>query len=326
MAKKRQNADGVFHRFRLRTSEKERATPTELVKIKTRDGVPLCGMLFEPRWQDKSTTTAIWLPGLTDTFYGNLPLSQALAEGLNRHGISFAVFNTRGSAVAESEKVGPRNRRHKIWLGAAFEKFEDCVHDIKAMLSSMRGRGYGKIFLLGHSTGANKAVYYLSKTGGRGLSGVGLLGPISDIPGIKKGFGRKLKVALTFAGKETRAGRDNNLIPAGLSAGGLWSAKRLLSVATAGKPEDTFPYYDKKRRFYWASGANLPICVLIGGKDQHADRPVKEIYQRFQKEIPAPFFSGEIIKNADHGFRGKEKGVAKVLLGWIERAAAAEGK
>ncbi|MDO8664581.1 MAG: DUF1749 domain-containing protein [Candidatus Liptonbacteria bacterium] len=163
------------------------------------------------------------------------------------------------------------------------------------------------------------------KKRGHGLAGIGLLGPMSDIPGIKKDLGRKYKNSLEVAEKMVRRGRGDELLPLKITNDRFWSAARFLSVACEGMNEDTFPYYgstkfttgDQQRKFRWAKKVRLPVLVLIGSKEQHADRPVPEIMEAFRKQIPAKYFSGKIIKGADHGFRKKEKELGKDMAVWF---------
>ncbi|MDP3948800.1 MAG: DUF1749 domain-containing protein, partial [bacterium] len=184
-------------------------------------------------------------------------------------------------------------------------------------ISFCRKRGYKNIFLFGHSTGANKSAYYILKKHARGLSGIGLLGPMSDIPAMKKELGRKYKKALETAGKMVRRGKGNELLPMTMTNDKFYTAARFWSIAREGANEDTFPYYDSRRKFRWAKNVRLPVLVLIGSKEQHADRPVPEIMEAFRRQIPAKYFSGKIIKGADHGFRKKEKELGREMTKWI---------
>ncbi len=114
-----------------------------------------------------------------------------------------------------------------------------------------------------------------------------------------------------------RDGKGSELLPLKITGGLFYSASRFWSIAREGANEDTFPYYDSKRNFRWAKKVRLPVLVLIGSKEQHADRPVPKIMEAFRKQIPAKYFSGKIIKGADHGFRKKEKELGKEMANWI---------
>lgn len=302
----------------------------ELNQIKTKDGLRFEGILFQPK--KKNRIIAFWLTGLTGRFSHSPKRIHAIAEELGRKGISFAIFDHRGFGNINSLKVksekgnGGREKKSKYkYFGTSFEKFEDSILDIGAMIRFCRKRGYKKIFLFGHSTGANKSAYYILKKRARGLAGVGLLGPMSDIPGIKKDLGRKYKTTLETAGKMVKRGKGNELLPMTMTNGKFYSAARFWSIAKERMNEDTFPYYDPNgstklttgRKFHWAKKVRLPILVLIGSKEQYADHPVPEIMDAFRRQIPAKYFSGKIIKGADHSFKNKEKELGKEMAKWI---------
>ncbi len=295
----------------------------ELNQIKTKDGLRLEGLIFEPEKKSKTLrrgsgrAIALWLSGLTGRFSHQPARVNAVAGELGRKGISFAIFDHRGLGNVTSISVKKRNKNIYKFFGTSFEKFEESVLDIEAMVRFCRKRGYKKIFLFGHSTGANKSAYYILKKRGRGLSGVGLLGPVSDIPGIRENLGRQYKSAIETAEKMVKRGRGDELLPLKAAGGSLYTAARFLSIAREGMNEDTFPYYNSKRKFRWTKNLRLPVLVIIGSKEQHADRPVAEIMDRFRREIPAKYFSGKIIKGANHGFRKKEKELGKEMADWM---------
>ncbi|OGZ01162.1 MAG: hypothetical protein A3B13_03575 [Candidatus Liptonbacteria bacterium RIFCSPLOWO2_01_FULL_45_15] len=297
----------------------------ELNQIKTKDGLRFEGLVFAPK--RKTKTVALWLSGLTGRFSPSPKRIHAIAQALGRKGISFAIFDHRGlgninSLNVESKKSkggikrGIKKSKYK-YFGTSFEKFEQSVLDIEAMLRFCRKRGYKKIFLFGHSTGANKSAYYILEKGGHGLAGIGLLGPMSDIPGIKKDLGRKYKKALETAGKMVKRDKGEELLPLKMTGGQFYTAVRFWSIARERMNEDTFPYYDPKRKFRWAKKVRLPVLVLIGNKEQHADRPVPEIMEAFRKQIPEKYFSGKILKGANHSFKNREKELGREMANWI---------
>ena len=291
----------------------------ELCQTMTKDGLALQGLLAES--QRKGRTAAVWIGGLTSRATNNPERTAALAKTFTAHGIAFAVWDTRGhSAVTWFRRHGRKAARGKYFLaGTAFERFEDSVRDIAAVISFLKKRGYRKIFLLGHSTGANKAAYYIQKKGGRGLAGIGLIAPISDIPGIRKKLGRRYERALRTAEKWFKEGKGDELLPRAVIGGDFYSARRFRSIATLGEHEDTFPYYGAKRAFPWTRYVRLPILTVLPGADLHADRPVTDILATFAKQIPKKYFSGRIIPRADHGFSGKKHtlALARTITNWI---------
>ncbi|MDO8664582.1 MAG: alpha/beta hydrolase [Candidatus Liptonbacteria bacterium] len=137
----------------------------ELTQIKTKDGLRLEGLVFEPthstgsrRVKVRTKTIALWLSGLTGRFSGSPERIHAVAGEMAKKKISFAIFNHRGFGNINSLSVKKGKKSAYKYFGTSFEKFEDSVLDIEAMIGFCRKRGYKKIFLLGHSTGANKSL------------------------------------------------------------------------------------------------------------------------------------------------------------------------
>lgn len=292
---------------------------SQLHQIITKDKIPLEGLLFEPK--RKSRVAAVWVSGLTGRFSSNPQRIHTLAKTLVANKITFAIFDHRGRDIVAPIKKHAKKKKY-ILGGAAFERFEHCALDIDAVIGFLRKNGYKKIFLFGHSTGANKIAYYYWKKCGRRISGLGLLGPISDIPALKQKLGRKYRAALKKAQTMFKQGKRDALLSFSLVDGAFYSARRFLSIAGEVGKEDTFPYYDPKRKFYWAKNIRIPVFVLIGGKDQYADRPIPEIAAAFKRQIPPQHFSGMIVAGADHSFFGKEQVMAQAILGWIKNIGA----
>lgn len=291
---------------------------SELHQIKTRDGLLLEGLFFKPKKRRK--VAAFYVGGLSSRFSGNPKRLFALARAFLSNGIAFAAFDHRGSGTINFVRR-PEGKK-SIFGGVAFECFEDSVYDIEAVIQFLKSKGFRKIYLFGSSTGATKAAYYIWKKKSKGLSGFGLLGAISDIPVQEKDLGPNYARALRLAEQMVKGGKGSWLMPRKYVSGGFWGAARLLSIAKRGRREDTFPYYDAHRHFYWAKRVRIPVLVLIGSKDQFADRPVKDILDAFRREVPKRWFSGVILPGAPHSFTGREKELARVLTKWITRVEA----
>ncbi|MEK7496769.1 MAG: DUF1749 domain-containing protein [Patescibacteria group bacterium] len=288
---------------------------TNLFSVLTRDKLNLGGLLFEPR--RKSRTVVLWLGALSFSIMPRASKVEKLAEEFTKQGLSLAILEHRGSGVAVRLRKGLKKEQRQLG-GTAYEKFTDCIFDIEAGIKFLQGQGYKKIILCGHSTGANKAAYYIQTTGGKGIVGVGLLGPLSDVPGFKNILGQKYQSTLNLAKKMVAQNRGDELLPLDLFKGILWSAQRFLSIATPSGAEDMFPYYQSKCKFTWVKKLNKPTLVLIGEKDQYADLPPAKILQIFKNQIPTEFFTGQLVAGGNHGFDDKEGELVKVVVKWIK--------
>jgi pimeloyl-ACP methyl ester carboxylesterase len=279
--------------------------PVLLIKIKASDGVTLDGIYVKPG--KKGGTALIWLHGLSSRFSSGQTLIKELSAACQKNGIGYFKFNNRGHDIV--------NKDVKNLGGAGFERFEDCIYDIRAVILLAKKLGYKKIVLAGHSTGANKALYYTYKTKGRSVGGLMLIGSLSDVTvGREMGI-RRLEKALRIAKKLYRKNR-HKLMPQEF---GIYTAERYLSLYRPGGREDVFPYHNPKARWQELKSVKVPIAVVVGSRDEHLDRPAKNLVETFEKNsVNTKSFSGIIIKGANHGFYRKEKGLTHEILKWIK--------
>lgn len=281
-----------------------------LSQIKTRDGITLDGIYVPPK--RKSKTALVWIHGLSSRFSSGQTLIKELSDLCKKNGIGYFKFNNRGHDVVN------RDGKDKKYLqGGGVEKFEECILDVSATISFARSLGYKKIILAGHSTGANKALYYVYQTQDRRVSGLMLLGPISDIAAMQKVIGRaNLNKGLKTAKKILKE-NPQLFMPPGF--GYLNTAKRFISLYTPGTAEDVFPHYDEKANWRELGAVKIPIAVIVGSRDEHLDIRAQDLVEIFRKNADnTKMFSGIIIKGANHGFHGREKELASSLVNLIK--------
>ncbi|HEV8586048.1 MAG TPA: DUF1749 domain-containing protein [Methylomirabilota bacterium] len=279
------------------------------MSARTRDGVPLAGVLAEPRRRRR--VAFIWVHGLASTFGRGQPLVAALSRRLNAAGLAYVKLDTRGHDV-----VARGGRR---LAGAAFERFGESVEDIRAMVAFARRAGYTRVILAGHSTGANKVVHYLARARDRRVAGAILLGPVSDVVGEIVRIGRR-ELSRRVAVAERLARRDpDTLVP---RAFGFWSARRYLSLYRAGGAEDVFPYGRPRARWTAVGRVRVPLAVVFGARDEYLDRPASALLAAFEANATrARSFTGIVIPRASHGFARHEDVLAWALVGWIRARA-----
>ncbi len=288
----------------------------DLQKITTRDGVALRGGVV---WPDRKGEVAMVLVhGLCGSAYAWFERIEPLVALFRKRRIAVASFSTRGSGVVTSlAKVAPtqgRGAKQKFRSGGAFEKFEECVYDIRATIDFLSRNGYRRIVLVGHSTGANKAVHYVYTTKDRRVKKLILLGPLSDVVGEMQARGKSFKKFLQNAKAQVARGKGNALFMP-VYPKHLWSAKRYLSLYTPGSREDVFPYYNPKAHWRALEHIRVPTLVVLGDHDQYLDRDVGEVMEAFQKHIRQ--FRGIVIPGADHSFNKREKELAHAIARFI---------
>lgn len=280
-----------------------------LVRLRTRDGIFLDGVVAEPR---RRRAVVIWVHGLGSVFSSGQALIRELSRRLTAAGIGYFKFNNRGHDVVAG--------RGKLLAGAAFERFGQSVTDIRTVIAHAAACGYGRIILAGHSTGANKVLHYAARARDRRVAGLILLGPVSDIAAAAKQIGarelrRRVAVAERLARRDPRA-----LVP---RAWGFWSARRYISLYRPGEAEDVFPYYRPGARWTALRSVRLPVAAIIGSRDEYLDRRPQELIDAFRRNaVRARPFTGVVLQGARHGFEKHEGALADVIVRWVRNPRA----
>ncbi len=126
----------------------------DLVQTTTRDGLRLDGM-FQPAVGPAAPLDAVaCVHGTGGNFYSST-LFDAVAQRLLALGVAVLRVNTRGRDLMSSAATA----RGGVRLGAAYESFADCRHDLAAWVAWLREQGRPRIGLIGHSSGALKCLY-----------------------------------------------------------------------------------------------------------------------------------------------------------------------
>lgn len=307
----------------------------EFVQVTTRDGLDLQGLVFVPkgdpstlrRSADRSgqtpTPVGVWIHGLGSNFHRGYKRMTTLARIFNENGIAFATFDTRGRDwVAHAVKPDKRKKKgyRRITIGAGYEKFIESQYDLDAIVDYLREL-FPDVILLGHSTGANKAVYYLSKPGTqKKVKGVVLVSPVSDVPMLKKELGEHYNEALEVAQRMIREDRGWEIVPRELSRT-IYTAQRLLSLATQESSEQMFPHKQFHGPLRLFSRIKIPTLIIFGSLDDYllTDKvTTQELLRVFTRYHKSKSFKTIVIPESDHSFIDKEEELAKFITNWMK--------
>ncbi|MFO0897766.1 MAG: alpha/beta fold hydrolase [Pirellulales bacterium] len=132
----------------------------DLVQATTNDGVRLDGVLHEaprPPETELGVDAFVCLHGAGGNFYSTPPFD-GLGPWLPTIGVAALRVNTRGHDGLSSAATNRGRRR----FGAAHEIVDESRHDVLAWVEFLRGRGYQRVGLMGHSLGGLKAIYALA--------------------------------------------------------------------------------------------------------------------------------------------------------------------
>lgn len=129
----------------------------DLVSVATADGVKLDGALHpasEDAVRSLGIDAVLMLHGTGSNFYSS-SLWAAIIPRMTAWGVPVLAVNTRGHDGISTA----RQNQGRYLGGAAYEIFDESRQDVTAWVAFLAARGCQRVALLGHSSGAVKAVY-----------------------------------------------------------------------------------------------------------------------------------------------------------------------
>lgn len=173
-----------------------------------------------------------------------------------------------------------------------------------------------EIFLEGRSIGSQKIAYYQYKKKDKKVKGLVLLAPADDYNVRKRELGRKFQNAVKLANKLYK--KDKNTEMPQKYSGLNFSISRFLSFADLRFVEARlFNYESQKLKEF--SKIKTPILAIFGSKDDSLVKSAKKYMEILERDTNSKSFNWFVVKNADHGFTGKEDQTAKIVVDWLER-------
>jgi pimeloyl-ACP methyl ester carboxylesterase len=299
-----------------------------LMQVEASDGVGLPALLFEPR--KRSTRVAVWLHGNggASSFY-SVVRTQEIARALAARGVAFFAFNNRG---AETFKLLRRADGRRVLAGFAHERIRDCLLDIDGVVRALRRRGYRRIALAGHSTGANKICVYDWKKQRHQVCAFVLVAPGDDVGIYFQALGRRrFATALATGRAKIRAGRGYELVPQTISKLPISWLSLVDTINPAGD-YNVFPFLEtrdelwlspRRRLFREVRNLSRPTLAIFASDDEYCFDDVPSCIEILKSNAPSGVpFRMETIAGANHGFGGKERELGKRIARWLDTVSS----
>lgn len=230
-------------------------------------------------------------------------------EELNQAGISLLYAHNRGHSVMNDLAVkGGGLKRY----GCSYEIFEECLLDIDLALQTARDLGYRKIFLLGHSLGCNKVIYYFSEKHPE-LAGL-ILASAPDIIGSHLRGDKKHPQLLAEAEQKIAAGQPKALLSEMTEDYIYMSAETYADWFREGSNLDNLPVLRNPERWEQFATIDVPILTFSGEleEDYYQQLPLLQA-----KAVNCPDFTYLTIPGSNHTYRNREHETGQVIAGWV---------
>lgn len=304
-----------------RTRTEDRPEPLcRLVRFEATDGVALTGALYEPK--KKTTRAIVFLHGNGGASVFEARRTNVLAAEFLARGFAYLPFNNRGAHLMKWLRAGKK----RVGGGMAYERIRDAVPDIDGAARELRRRGYRELYLVGHSTGANKIAVYDHYKPRNPFKRYVLLAGGDDSGMFLEQLGeRRVRAALQQAREMIRDKRGDELVPRALHAQPL-SWRSFLDMANPDGDYNVFPFAEvmldvrmsRRTRFRYVRELHKPALFLYGDSDEHLYGDVSRCVAILADAIGAkPHVELAIMEDADHGFGGREAELARIVSDWL---------
>jgi dienelactone hydrolase len=285
----------------------------DLVRITTRDGFQLDGMLQRPAASGSLALDAICLVhGTGGNFYSS-SLFDHFSQKLLDRGCAVLRINTRGHDGI-STAIGPRGG---VRLGAAYETVDDCRHDLTACVVWLRTQVGPRVGLLVHSLGAVKCLYAVAHEPQLAPACIVAVSP----PRLSYSWFCAGDPAAEFLATYQEAER---LVAAG-RPGALLEVKLPLPfvIAAAGYVEKYGP--DERYNFLnFLGGVTCPTLVTLGSVEVERNMAFRGSPDEIARLIERyPHVALKVIAGADHFYTGAREEAWTAIAGWLPPASRA---
>jgi pimeloyl-ACP methyl ester carboxylesterase len=203
-----------------------------------------------------------------------------------------------------------------------YEKIKECVFDIDGAVAFLKEKGYEEFYLIGESTGANKICVYDHYKKDNPIAKYLLVSGGDDTGIYYDMLGKERFFRLLAEAKEKITQHKGDELITELLPDDFFSYTAFYDTANPDGDYNTFPFLEtikgvnlsQKKLFRYFKAITKPTLVVYGEKDEWAwDLPkMIAIMKEYQ-----PDFTYTIIKDADHGFSGRQKELSKVLSEWL---------
>ncbi len=308
-----------------RTKTRNHAEPLcRLVAFQATDGVELPGLLYEP--QRRTRRAIVFLHGAAGASVFDSKRTNLLAAEFARRGIAFLPFNNRGANLVRRLRRIRGRTKQGVDGGSAHELIRECVHDIDGAARFLRKRGYGELYLAGHSTGANKIAVYDHYKPRNPFRKYVLLAGGDDTGGLFAHLGaRRFRATLERSREMIAAGRGHELAPATI-APPMMSWRSLRDMINPDGDYNVFPFLEvmrgirlsKKPRFRFVRAIRKPALFVYGDRDEFCFDAVPECVRILAGAVgPKPNAEFAIMEDANHGFSGRERELGELVGDWV---------
>ena len=278
------------------------------IQVETKRGVLLNGVLFNET--KSSDTVLIAITGIHGNFYTN-PFYYNIGYTLNKGNIDFIYAQTNDAFGAE-KVMNVKTKKLEI-IGSCNEDFNYTDEDIEAYLNFAEKKNYKHIYLSGHSLGANKIIYYLSRNHDKRVEKYLLLSPANITHLLKVVTDEEKYIIQNYI----KNGKENEIIPFELLGWIQCTAKTAYNWVFNNILNNV--HVEKNGDFSQINEINHKGAMLIGTYDRFTYGDPSGFLTNINNHTKYPKENKLIfIEKTGHTYQKKQQEVADIILKLIK--------
>ena len=278
------------------------------IQVETKRGVLLNGVLFNET--KSSDTVLIAITGIHGNFYSN-PFYYNIGYTLNKGNIDFIYAQTNDAFGAE-KVMNVKTKKLEI-IGSCNEDFNYTDEDIEAYLNFAEKKNYKHIYLSGHSLGANKIIYYLSRNHDKRVEKYLLLSPANITHLLKVVTDEEKYIIQNYI----KNGKENEIIPFELLGWIQCTAKTAYNWVFNNILNNV--HVEKNGDFSQINEINHKGAMLIGTYDRFTYGDPSGFLKNINNHTKYPKENKLIfIEKTGHTYQKKQQEVADIILKLIK--------
>lgn len=285
--------------------------------FKAIDGVDLKGMIYKSEKETKKILISVHGMATNCIKYRD----EVIAKEINKLGIDLLVFNNRGHDLINYIKK--EEKESEELAGTAFEDVYESYEDILGTIKYVLENNYKEIYIMGHSLGSTKVIYFYNKILENNknlveyIKGILLLSLV-DIPmSIKIYLKDKYASTVTYAKNMKKEGMENVLMPEYAFIHPM-SVKTFLRYTTQNENIDFARFSDQTYDYKELNNIKIPLFMRWGNNGELIIQEANELCNDLKSKIKNEKLNIGYIDGANHGYNEKEEELAKDICDFIK--------
>lgn len=278
----------------------------KIIDVETKRGDVLCGCWYGENYRD---VCVIITNGTCGNIFENKFLRD-VGELLEKNGESFIYAHNSGAF----HRIDMQTKNGQP-LGNTYDLFDNCLDDLQAYINFVKEQGYKHIILGGHSYGANKVIYYLSKNQDEKIDKYILISP-TDTLNLKESEQLSVDKLMPIALKYEKENKLDELLPFAFDNYNLYTARAFLDFVNNLNAKN-LPIYSKNGNFNQLKQINQVGLFVMGQNDGYAFGNTLKHLQTINENSKNKNNVIEVIENCGHTFKNKSQDLSMAILKFI---------